>query len=821
MNNEEFKKFRATGETQDKNRNRKVLGFGCGMLILLLVIGSIILGILVVFVGVNSDYFKGMLKHYRGESSSMNSQLEINDKGIDNWYNEEDINLIKISKTESRNGLSDYELSDLGVYIGESNNKNIFIDMNRFTPKSELIEFTINNNTENVIERGIDFEFKKPETYNNCALRIVHYKDDGNIFYYRPDINIDDNTLSVKLFSNGKIGIVELTRSEFYEQYLDDKAKNTWANNLAPDKDASIVLRDTIIEEFNKDNQSGLGFLFGEAWDVYGPTIIGFDVLEDISRGEYSRATQRALAYKFKNSVVPIDFGENKDHLTDLGLIVDYLSDYDNQIDGYIDSDCAPSFVSNMLSSAVSEVVKRNPVTLAARTVLRESSRRQKNWRNDELERAYIAFRDGSEYQRFGSNNYELDPGDIDMLKSQFMTYSISSRIKSDAVEAYKESNGIPSYVSIDEDLRKKITDSAVDKAIEDMIERRQQEQDIMEIRKDTEIKLNALMEAGLVDPDFNGVTLNPATWYGGTQASQTRKINRLIDQVDSIKESLDFWEKALVLEDDRRGFSIEEIAEYIKELGENPELTLKDLVKRDRDISALKNEKLENTLNITSDGTIKIEIDQTEELINEIMKEQKQELFNDEKKDSENKKEKDLKDKNKEDKKEIMNPYEVKEVYDGYVLSVVEISRGNDYINYSINTSMSSNVNYELNFTNASTMSNINQKGMSATWSLTVANHNSRVVIIMKDDNGLEIGRISTLLPGLDNYEEIYDEVMNRDYGGDYYEWDDDRVPRSQDCHGDCSNPFCENCNVTPDYNSSGDNPFNVDTNTDSQINP
>lgn len=385
------------------------------------------------------------------------------------------------------------------------------------------------------------------------GLKAVHYSEATGWTYTTPyEIDPVACTVTFQIYNNPLWGTAVLTEAERKEQFIKGKALQVWGESQL-EGDIQSLTRDTIesilVNQFNATNKSEI-------------EAIAKAVLKEMKYGnlEYGKLATDLMNKDFKSYTANVATMIGKTFAE--AYEADTLSELFGQTGtaaeaaGYLwEGDYSGAGMK--LAEAISEL---SPVYKVGKVAVEVIDMKINNWKNNGIEEAYKAFKEGSNaYILFG---YDNNPGDFDAVYNQMR--GLARQIEMDAVKRYAAAIG--ETVDTLSDAQKELAIKRSKDTLKAQFEKRiVQEDEIAKQEANQREVIAQLSKWGLLDKG--------RTWYP-EDSSIEQIMERMYNQVKRIQQETGRFElvyKDGDLHDQTRGL------DYIGKLKEG-EMKVSDL---------------------------------------------------------------------------------------------------------------------------------------------------------------------------------------------------------------------------------------------------
>ncbi|GAB6107372.1 hypothetical protein [Fusibacter bizertensis] len=347
------------------------------------------------------------------------------------------------------------------------------------------------------------------------GIKAVHYGEATGWTYTTPsEINVEQGYVAFEIFNNYLWGTAELTDAERKEQYVKGKALQSWGESqLEGDVQAATkdMIESILVNQFNATNKSEI-------------ELVSKAILKELKYGnlEYGKLATDLMKKDFKSYTANVAtmIGKTFADAYEAGALSTTFGQLGNAAEaaGYLwEGDYSGAGMK--LAETISEM---SPAYKVAKVAVDVIDTKINNWKNNGIEEAYKAFKEGSnDYILFG---YDNDPQDFNAVWDQMR--GLARQIEMDAVKKYAASIGV--NVS---DLGQKQIDHAKAKAKETL--KNQFEKRIVqeaEIAKQEENEREVLAQF-----EKYGLLERGKAWYPYDQSIE-RMMDRLYEQINRIQ---------------------------------------------------------------------------------------------------------------------------------------------------------------------------------------------------------------------------------------------------------------------------------------------
>lgn len=366
-----------------------------------------------------------------------------------------------------------------------------------------------------LIKLAVDAEFLKAHDELD-GIKAVHYSDATGWTYETPvEINVQEGYVAFEVYNNPLFGSAELTEAERKEQYIKDRALMSWGEKqLESDVQQMTkeIVEQLLVEQFNAKNKSEI-------------EVIAKGVLAELKYGnlEYGKLTTNLMKKDFKSYTANVAtlIGKTMSEALEEDLITETLGNLGDasEVVGFL-SEGDYKGAGMKIAETISE---KSPVYKAAKVWIEVVDTKINNWKNNGIEEAYKAFKEGSnDYILFG---YDNDPGDFEAVWNQMR--GLGRQIEMDAVKKYAASIGVNEGDLTEAQI--KLAKSRAKASIKEQFEKRIVQE--AEIEKEEENQREVLAQF-----EKWGLLERGRSWYPYDQ-SMERMLDRLYEQIRRIQE--------------------------------------------------------------------------------------------------------------------------------------------------------------------------------------------------------------------------------------------------------------------------------------------
>jgi len=336
-------------------------------------------------------------------------------------------------------------------------------------PTSPSFEFKIEGeehrcNLPMVLKIAVDKSyFENLKEYE--GFKGVHFSEESGWTYTDPvEVNKEEGYIAFNIYNNPLWGAAELTESERKEEFIKGKALESWgASQIEGDVQELTrqMVESILVDKFNASNPSEI-------------KLIANEVLKELKYGtfEFGKLADNLMTGDFESYTANV--------ATMIGTTIANSADEDTLSTVFCQTGIAIAMAGHIwegdfngagmkLAEAISEM---SPVYKVAKVEIAAIDMKIGNWKNNGIEEAYKAYKEGSnDYILFG---YDVDPGDFDQVYDQMR--GVARQIEMDAVKRYAASLGVAesdlTQEQIDEEIAK------VKTALKDQFEKRSKQEE-------------------------------------------------------------------------------------------------------------------------------------------------------------------------------------------------------------------------------------------------------------------------------------------------------------------------------------------------------
>lgn len=347
------------------------------------------------------------------------------------------------------------------------------------------------------------------------GFKAAHYGQATGWTYTMPvEVNPEKGYIAFEIYNNDLWGTAELTEAERKEQYIKGKALQSWGESqLEGDVQAATkeMIESILVNQFNATNKSEI-------------ELVSKAILKELKYGslEYGKLATDLMNKDFKSYTANVAsmIGQTFANAYEADALSSTFGQLGNAAEaaGYLwEGDYSGAGMK--LAETISEM---SPAYKVAKVAVDVIDTKINNWKNNGIEEAYKAFKEGSnDYILFGYNNEPENFGEVwDQMRG------LARQIEMDAVKKYAASIGVK-----ESELSQAQIDKAKTKAretLKDQFEKR--------IKQEEEIALQEANEREvLAQFEKYGLLERGRVWYPYEQ-SMERMLDRLYEQIKRIQ---------------------------------------------------------------------------------------------------------------------------------------------------------------------------------------------------------------------------------------------------------------------------------------------
>lgn len=260
----------------------------------------------------------------------------------------------------------------------------------------------------------------------------VHYSQETGWTYTNPvEVNPEEGYVAFNIYNNPLWGTAELTEEERKEEFIKNKALQSWGESQLEGEIRDLtreMIESIMVSQFNAKNKSEITKIAEEVMKElkYGNLEFGKlanDLLnKDMKSYTANVATMigKTFADSMEEGTMSTVFGQTGTVVAAAGYL--WEGDY--------------SGAGMKIAEAIAET---SPAYKVAKIAVEVVDMKINNWKNNGIEEAYKAFKEGSnDYILFG---YDVEPGNFDELWDQMR--GVARQIEMDAIKRYAKSIGV------------------------------------------------------------------------------------------------------------------------------------------------------------------------------------------------------------------------------------------------------------------------------------------------------------------------------------------------------------------------------------------
>lgn len=305
------------------------------------------------------------------------------------------------------------------------------------------------------------------------GFRGTHYDETMGWSYLTAlEVNQDHGYVVFEAYHNFLFGTAKLTREERMEEYAKEKALDTWGMQQMGDEVENVtreMIREIMIQQFNTSNESEIAKIADAVMSEIDSSALDYGKMAlQLKNGDLSGLTESVagklgstLADSMKSGTLETLFGQAGTAAAAAGHL--WEGDY--------------SGAGMKIAEAIAET---SPVYRVAKVWVDVVDTRISNWRNDEVEKAYKIYINGS--QSRVPWGYNVEAGDFEDLYSQMR--GVSRQLELEAVERYASARGI-STSDISSDRRQEILRDVKENLKQQFEARAKQEEELRKLEED------------------------------------------------------------------------------------------------------------------------------------------------------------------------------------------------------------------------------------------------------------------------------------------------------------------------------------------------
>ena len=353
-------------------------------------------------------------------------------------------------------------------------------------PQGSTYEFKIEGDEQRsnlpiLVKIGID-KTKLDTLKEYEGFKGVHYSKETGWTYTNPvEVNIEDGYVAFNIYNNPLWGTAELTEEERKEEFIKGKALQSWGESQLEGEVQDLtreMIENILVDQFNATNKSEIALIANEVMKElkYGNLEFG-KLANDLVNNDFKSYTAnvatmigKTLADSMEADTLSTVFGQTGTVIAAAGHI--WEGDY--------------SGAGMKIAEAISEM---SPVYKVAKVAVAVIDMKIGNWKNNGIEEAFKAYKEGSnDYILFG---YNVEPGYFEDVWGQMR--GVARQIEMDAIKRYANSIGVeeskltPEQISKEKAKAKKMLKEQFEKRIAQEEEIAKQEENQREIIKQFE----------------------------------------------------------------------------------------------------------------------------------------------------------------------------------------------------------------------------------------------------------------------------------------------------------------------------------------------
>lgn len=309
-------------------------------------------------------------------------------------------------------------------------------------------------------------------------LRVVHDFGERGIKYHRP-VALDQSagTITVELYHNGFIHPRELTLTQLEKEYVDRRARQSWAMEEAKNHinmPVERMVEEILIDGFNANNRSIINSVLYEVMtDITDDKIKHSDLVRTLYEGDYREFSTKIAKLTGKSLAKKID-------MEGLNIVFKYADDA-GEVAGVFTEEGVDRAAEVLADKIIENVPMLNNLRRGTRVIRTEMN----NFQNNEIEEAYQVFIHGGQDNRrfFGLIGYDgIPPGNFEEIWDRMA--GVQRRVVIEAEEAYRKEHNLRPMDDIPRHIREDIREQAKIDLRSQFENRRQQEQEIEVFRQ-------------------------------------------------------------------------------------------------------------------------------------------------------------------------------------------------------------------------------------------------------------------------------------------------------------------------------------------------
>lgn len=350
------------------------------------------------------------------------------------------------------------------------------------------------------------------------GFRGVHFSEESGWTYTYPvEVNREFSYIAFNIYNNPLWGTAELTEEERKEQFLKGKALQSWGEKQL-EGDIRQATKETIesilVNQFNAKNKSEI-------------EKIALEVMKELKYGtlEYGKLANDLMNKDFKSYTANV--------ATMIGKTFAQSMEADNMSTLFGQTGSVVAATGHLWEGDYSgagmkiaeAILDTSPVYKAAKLAVDVVDIKINNWKNNGIEEAYKAYKEGSnDYILFG---YDVDPGDFEAVWDQMR--GVARQIEMDAIKKYASSIGVKESELSSEQI--KIAKDRVKKNLKDQFEKRIKQE--AEIEKEKENQREVILQF-----EKWNLLKKGSTWYP-EDSSVEQMLERLYNQIKRIQKEI------------------------------------------------------------------------------------------------------------------------------------------------------------------------------------------------------------------------------------------------------------------------------------------
>ena len=350
------------------------------------------------------------------------------------------------------------------------------------------------------------------------GFRGTHYDEAMGWSYLTAlEVNQDQGYVVFEAYHNFLFGTAKLTREERMEEYAKEKALDAWGMQQMGDEVENVtreMIREIMIQQFNASNESEITKIADAVMGEIDSSALDYGKMAlQLKNGDLEGLTESVagklgstLAASMESGTLETLFGQAGTAAAAAGHL--WEGDYRG--------------AGMKIAEAIAET---SPVYRVAKVWIDVVDTRISNWRNDEVEKAYQIYINGS--QSRVPWGYNVEPGDFEDLYAQMR--GVSRQLELEAVERYASARGITTS-DISNDQRQRILREVKENLKQQFEAREKQEEELRKLEEDQREIIRQFEKWGLLQEGRN--------WYPYDTPIENM-LHRLHGQIEKIMKEI------------------------------------------------------------------------------------------------------------------------------------------------------------------------------------------------------------------------------------------------------------------------------------------